>query len=236
MRKILALIIIYTLAGWINCHAPSEKEIQVKYEKLMNFANEQYQVTDEKDFSFTSENNEIGIENKIEKIEEKSEIQERSNENVNVPEKREEVEQHLPVVTQTTQLQEEKTNIVSEEKNDNEVVEKITQTSNNQKSTIENQLPTVEEHKEIENVETFVENKEMEQKIIDYINNHPSENMSKYGYSVIVDNSITNLTTGFTFTEVRVENLLRFKAGTIKVYAQDYLVNGNLQWTQCYIF
>ena len=227
MRKILALIIIYALAGWINGHAPSEKEIQVKYEKLMNFANEQYQVTDEENFSLASENNEIEVENKIEKIEEKSEIQEKSNENVNVLEKNEEVKQNLPVVTQTTQPQ--------ESKNDNEVVETTVSTNNYQEPTTEN-LPTVEEHKEIENVETFVENKQMEQKIIDYINSHPSENMSKYGYTVVVDNSITNLTTGFTFTEVRADSLLRFKAGIIKVYARDYLVNGNLQWTQCYIF
>lgn len=235
MRKILVLIVIYTLAGWINWHTPSEEEIQVKYQKLMNFANEQYQVTDEENFSLASENKEteIEVENKIEKVEEKFEIQEKNNENENVSEK---VEEHLSMITQPTQPQEEKINIVSEDKNDDEVVETNTQIDNYQETTIENQFPTVEEHKEIENVETFVENNQMEQKIIDYINNHPSENMSKYGYTVVVDNSITDLTTGFTFTEVRAESLLRFKAGTIKVYAQDYLVNGNLQWTQCYIF
>ena len=233
MKKILVLIVIYALAGWINNKAPSENEIQVKYNKLMNFANEQYQATDEEDFSLSSGNNEI--KNTIEKIEEKSEIQEQSIENVNVSEKKE-VEQHLPVVTQTIQSQEEKTNIVPEEKTDSKVVKTTAQTSNYQETTTEDQFPTVEEHKEIENIETFVENKEMEQKIVNYINSHPSENMSKYGYTVTVDNSIIDLTTGFTFTEVRVESLLRFKAGEIKVYAQDYLVNGNLQWTQCYIF
>ena len=55
------------------------------------------------------------------------------------------------------------------------------------------------------------------------------------GYTVVVDSSIIPLTNQFTFTKERVKNKILYKAGTIKVYAQDYYVGGQYLFTECYI-
>lgn len=78
-------------------------------------------------------------------------------------------------------------------------------------------------------------NNEMTQNIINIINSNPSEYMIQDGYTVEVDSSIVNLTNQFTFTEERVKNKVLYKAGTIKVYAQDYYFGGQYLFTECYI-
>ena len=75
----------------------------------------------------------------------------------------------------------------------------------------------------------------MTQNIINIINSNPSEYMIQDGYTVEVDSSIVNLTNQFTFTEERVKNKVLYKAGTIKVYAQDYYFGGQYLFTECYI-
>lgn len=223
-RLMMILVIIYSIAGYVNSKAPSEKEIQAKYERMINYANEQiYQTEDEINLSLASKDAEESSYNcdvqQITEIQEKQEIKE--NEAVKL-----EGNQKSGQVVENVSFQEEE--IV------NEVIPEM---QNEEKIDIDNyQFQSIEEFEKAEKIETYVENKEMEQKIVDYINNHPSENMEKFGYSVTIDNSITSLTTGFTYTDVRVESLLKFKAGAIKVYAQDFLVDGNLQWTQCFIF
>ena len=59
--------------------------------------------------------------------------------------------------------------------------------------------------------------------------------MKKYGYTIVVDSSIKNLTNQFTFTESRVKNAIYYKFGTIRIYAEDYYRNGQLIMTECYI-
>lgn len=85
------------------------------------------------------------------------------------------------------------------------------------------------------NTEEYKFNNEMTQRIINIINSNPSQFMLQDGYSVEIDNSIVNLTNQFTFTEERVVNKVLYKAGTIRVYAQDYYFNGELLFTECYI-
>lgn len=84
--------------------------------------------------------------------------------------------------------------------------------------------------------EEYRYNDAMTQTIINIINSNPSQYMQTDGYNVVVDSSITSLTNQFTFTEERVKNKILYKAGTIKVYAQDYYNNGELLFTECYIF
>ena len=84
--------------------------------------------------------------------------------------------------------------------------------------------------------EEYRYNDSMTQTMIAIINSNPSEFMKTDGFSVVVDSSITSLTNQFTFTEERVKNKIAFKAGTIRVYAQDYYYNGELLFTECYIF
>ena len=67
------------------------------------------------------------------------------------------------------------------------------------------------------------------------IENNESEYMKKFGYTVIKDETIVNLTNQFTFTEDRVIDSLKYKFDTIRVYARDYYVNGVFMWTECFI-
>ncbi len=84
--------------------------------------------------------------------------------------------------------------------------------------------------------EEYRYNDAMTQTIVNIINSNPSQYMQTDGYNVVVDSSITSLTNQFTFTQERVINKIANKAGTIKVYAQDYYCNGELLFTECYIF
>ena len=83
--------------------------------------------------------------------------------------------------------------------------------------------------------EEYRYNEAMTQQIINIINSNPSQFMISDGYTVVVDSSIIPLTNQFTFTEERVKNKILYKAGTIKVYAQDYYVGGQYLFTECYI-
>lgn len=75
----------------------------------------------------------------------------------------------------------------------------------------------------------------MTQRLIDVINSNPSQLMQTYGYNVAIDSSITGLTNQFTFFENRVIEKIQNKAGTIRVYAQDYYYYGEYLFTECYI-
>ena len=68
-----------------------------------------------------------------------------------------------------------------------------------------------------------------------FIQNNPSDDMINYGYEVVVDSSIVELTNQFTYTEQRMRNFLTHRFGTIKIYAMDYYYNGNLVMTECFI-
>lgn len=83
--------------------------------------------------------------------------------------------------------------------------------------------------------EEYRYNEAMTQQMINIINSNPSQYMISDGYTVVVDSSIIPLTNQFTFTEERVKNKILYKAGTIKVYAQDYYVGGQYLFTECYI-
>lgn len=102
-----------------------------------------------------------------------------------------------------------------------------------QETTEEKKQEDVEQPKEIG--EKYIQNDEMINKIKQVIENNVTEDMSMYGYEIIVDSSIKELTNQFTFTETRVKNALRFKFGTIRIYAEDYYKDEQYIMTECYI-
>ena len=67
------------------------------------------------------------------------------------------------------------------------------------------------------------------------IEDNATDDMKKYGYEIKTDSSIVNSTTGFTYSLFNINNSLVNRNGTIKIYAQDYIVNGNVVETRCYI-
>lgn len=85
------------------------------------------------------------------------------------------------------------------------------------------------------NTEKYVKNDAMINKIKNVIQNNESDFMKQYGYNIVVDSSIKAQTNQFTYTENRVKSYITYKFGTIRIYAEDYYVNGNLIITECYI-
>ena len=133
-------------------------------------------------------------------------------------------------------------NIMQE--NNNQVVEEVNtaivkqnEIENNKDSTINKEI-TQENVLVEENTAPTEEYKINEKKIAEIrniINSNPSEDMKLYGYEIVVDSSITEITTQFTFTEKRVKDKIAWKFGTIRIYAQDYYRNGQYITTECYL-
>lgn len=139
------------------------------------------------------------------------------------------------VVKEAPKAEEKKTEVKVEEKQEKVVEQKKEEIIVEQKK--EENKPTEEkvitEQKVIK--EEYKENSQMINKIKDIINNNLSEDMKEYGYNIVVDSSIPELTNEFTFTEQRVITKLKYKSGTIRVYARDYYYNGKYVSTQCFI-
>ncbi len=92
-----------------------------------------------------------------------------------------------------------------------------------------------QEQKEEVLKEEYKENKSMINTMKNFIQNNPSEDMITYGFEIVVDSSIVETTSQFTYTEQRMTNFLKHRCGTIRIYARDYYFNGNLVMTECYI-
>lgn len=84
-------------------------------------------------------------------------------------------------------------------------------------------------------VESFKVNNNLINQMKSIINSNPSTYMKQLGYNIVVDSSIVNQTTGFTFTETRVKNSIVNSFGTIRIYARDYYVNSELRWSESFI-
>lgn len=83
--------------------------------------------------------------------------------------------------------------------------------------------------------ESFKVNNTLINQMKSIINSNPSTYMKQFGYNIVVDSSIVNQTTGFTFTETRVKNAIVNSFGTIRIYARDYYVGNELRWTESFI-
>ena len=125
---------------------------------------------------------------------------------------------------------------VKQEKITNEEQQKEENKNTEEKIVIQEREKTEEK----ENIQTKITdeykvNNQMINRIKEVINNNLSEDMKEYGYNIVEDSSIPELTNEFTFTEQRVINKIKFKSGTIRIYARDYYYNGNYVSTQCFI-
>lgn len=83
--------------------------------------------------------------------------------------------------------------------------------------------------------EEYKTNDTMINTIRNVINSNQSEDMKLYGYNIVVDSYIVDVTSQFTYTEQRVIDKIKYKFGTIRIYARDYYNNGQYICTQCYI-
>ena len=139
---------------------------------------------------------------------------------------------------ETPEVKEKQVNPEGEKKAE----EKLTVTE-----TIKIEMPPTEKEQEIkeeiievkeeikQDVEEYKINNQMINKLKEIIKNNETEDMKNYGYEIVVDSSIIELTNQFTLTEQRVLNKIRLKYGTIRIYSQDYYFNGEYITTQCFI-
>lgn len=93
----------------------------------------------------------------------------------------------------------------------------------------------VKEEKTVTIGEEYKTNDAMINTIKNVINSNQSEDMKLYGYNIVIDSSIVEDTSQFTYTKQRVIDKIKYKFGTIKIYARDYYNNGQFICTQCYI-
>lgn len=82
---------------------------------------------------------------------------------------------------------------------------------------------------------TYKYNSTITEKIRQDIKNNESDYMKQYGYNIVVDQNIVTQTNQFTYTNNRVKDMVKYKFGTIKIYARDYYLNGNYMYTEAYI-
>lgn len=119
-----------------------------------------------------------------------------------------------------------------------EEVQEIKQEQQKSEKIIENNNQNIDKKEETKTetkIEEYKQNTEMINRMKTFIQNNPSDNMKEYGFNVIVDSSIVDLTNQFTYTDQRMKNFLSLRCVTIKIYAQDYYYNGNLVMTECFI-
>lgn len=175
------------------------------------------------------------VENKVENATENEIAEEIVLENENIAEI-EETEKNnkleiKSIFSEEKQVEQPKTSIA---KTGSKPTEKVTIQENN---TINNNsaIQTKEETKQVVTKEEFKENSNMINTIKNVINNNQSEDMKNYGYKIVVDSSIVDITSQFTYTEQRVIDKIAWKFGTIRIYARDYYCNGQYVWTECFI-
>ena len=209
-------------------------------------------------YNKTNKKNDISIpQNIVENVDNTSQI-ETSNEEILSEEKidesissQEEVEQ-TPVVENTPEVKQKKPSAPSitaiQEQPIVEVKQESTEikennNNNNTPQTKEESIQTVPETPKQEVIkeqpviigEEYKTNDAMINTIKNVINSNQSEDMKLYGYNVVVDSSIIDITSQFTYTEQRVIDKIKYKFGTIRIYARDYYNNGEYICTQCYI-
>ena len=235
MKKIIIVLIIL-VGNFVNLYymgqnAEKESEQELSVTNFENVQNDNAIIEEkEKDLNIadineTKENNSI-IEDEVNNI--KQEVSEVATYSVTNTIKKEANNQKNIVQENNNQVVEKvNTDIVKQDeiKNDN-IGSAINKDISQEKIVVEDNKTPVEEYRINEKKIAEIRN---------IINSNPSEDMKLYGYEIVVDSSITEITTQFTFTEKRVKDKIAWKFGIIRIYAQDILLDGVYQFTECFI-
>jgi len=167
---------------------------------------------------------------KQEKVEEKKE-QKQVVSKVNKDKKTEKKEEIKTETKKESVVDKQETTEIKEENK----VEQVVETKKEEKPIVKQEEVKQEEIKQEVKAEEYKVNNQMISKIKEIIKDNETEDMKMYGYNIVVDSSIPNITNEFTFSEQRVINKLTLKFGTIRIYARDYYNNGVYISTQCFI-
>lgn len=233
MKKyvILTLALIFGIAilsGMMTYVKTNEKEekntrnivenVESVKQEVVNTVNENEKIPD----IVTDENNKIQIENQKN---EKTPVEDTKTESINSK-------------ISTPQIKENQAQTIAEVKNENN--QNNEKDNNTPLQTKEEKIAVqpkqeVKQDKKNDLGEEYKTNDAMINAIKNVINSNQSEDMKIYGYNIVIDSSIVNITSQFTYTEQRVIDKIKYKFGTIKIYVRDYYNNGEFICTQCYI-
>ena len=242
MKKIIIFIITILILGVIAMYSCIQNSKRIQDDKIKNDDNnlEIAEITNEPKEENTE--NDLLVENKnTEAIIE----QPKAIDNTEVTKK-----EKIPKET-SNEIKKDNSNIKASKQpksnNSNQISENVNEKKNepNKEVKIENKVIQKDETKQQqtsdtkkeENVkkEEYKRNNQMIEKMKNIIQKNETEDMKKYGYEIVVDSSIKEMTNQFTYTEDRVKQKITWKFGTIKIYAEDYYCNGQYIMTECYI-
>lgn len=234
MKKyvILTLTIIFgvsILSGYMTYRKTNPQKQIIENSNPQNILENVDNTSQESNFEEQT-NSELEINNN-------TEIQEENIEKTPVVNNTPEVKENKPSTPQITATQ--KQPII-------EVKQESTQNTNNNNTPIQTKEETIPVQPETPKQEVIKEqpvilgeeyktNDAMINTIKSIINDNQSEDMKLYGYNIVVDSSIVDITSQFTYTKQRVIDKIKYKFGTIKIYVRDYYSNGQFICTQCYI-
>ena len=206
-----------------------------------------YQKTNQKNNETNPQTVAENVENLISETSSDEQIVEEVNEEINSDELEEEIEtpsviedkaEEIKTTISTLKIADTQKQVIAEVKQEIKI-----ENNNNTPQTKEETIQTIPEAPKQEVVieqpvivgEEYKTNDTMINTIRNVINSNQSEDMKLYGYNIVVDNSIVDVTSQFTYTEQRVIDKIKYKFGTIRIYARDYYNNGQYICTQCYI-
>lgn len=242
MKKIIIFIITILILGVIAMYSCIQNSKRIQDDKIKNDDNnlEIAEITNEPKEENTE--NDLLVENKnTEAIIE----QPKAIDNTEGTKK-----EKIPKET-SNEIKKDNSNIKASKQpksnNSNQISENVNEKKNepNKEVKTENKVIQKDETKQQqtsdtkkeENVkkEEYKRNNRMIKKMKNIIQKNETEDMKKYGYEIVVDSSIKEMTNQFTYTEDRVKQKITWKFGTIKIYAEDYYCNGQYIMTECYI-
>ena len=206
-----------------------------------------YQKTNQKNNETNPQTVAENVDNLISETSSDEQIVEEVNEEIISDELEEEIEtpsviedkaEEIKTTISTPKIADTQKQVVAEVKQEVKI-----ENNNNTPQTKEETIQTIPEAPKQEVVieqpvivgEEYKTNDTMINTIRNVINSNQSEDMKLYGYNIVVDSSIVDVTSQFTYTEQRVIDKKKYKFGTIRIYARDYYNNGQYICTQCYI-
>ena len=237
MKKIIIVLIIL-VGNFVNLYYMGQN-IEKESKQDLTVANFENIQSEDSIIEEKQEVLNIVDTNKAKEIEKNSIIEDKVN---NIKQENSEVATYSVTNTIKKKANNQKNTV---QENNNQVVDEVNTDivkhdeieSNNKDSAINKEIPQekvlVEEN--TAPTEEYRINEKKIDEIRNIINSNPSEDMKIYGYEIVVDSSITELTTQFTFTEKRVKDKIAWKFGTIRIYAQDYYKNRQYITTECYL-
>ena len=148
-----------------------------------------------------------------------------------------EIKQNKTSTPQITTVQDQPIAEVKQESTENKNNSNTPQQTKEESIQVQPETPKQEVVKEQSVIigEEYKINDAMINSIKNIINSNQSEDMKLYGYNIVVDSSIVETTSQFTYIEQRVIDKIKYKFGTIRIYVRDYYNNGQYITTECYV-